>query len=373
VPLLVAIAASWLRWLCAAATIGIRSLAAEPNQLPSNAEARAVCELVASAGAYSNLARIAEGLGLRTVDFNELARDLAAAPERKPGAVDVRQRIDLDNDGTDDTARPAYSGTARFLHVWVRWKSEGEEAYAPIAGQLPEGDFRWLRGMAALTWGRQTYLILYADQATRFPGAIVYLDSAQNTLLVCEFGRQVARTMRPISPAWHALCRRAGGLTAAGRIAFAAKPSISADMVGRQLEVSETHPRGAAVLDFDNDGQPDTIVALEYSSGAGPGCAITYFALSDTKTEKLLLGERNERLLRLQHMPHRQCHFAHHAWFRHAGKVYFERYFLDSDLPRFDESFIHDVFLIERDKTSPVCTADFRVSHSIKQYGVVFR
>jgi len=118
----------------------------------------------------------------------------------------------------------------------------------------------------------------------------------------------------------------------------------------------ETSMAGHAPVDVDNDGQPDDLAELEYSSGAGRGCDFNYFEAVDGDGTVLSSNKTlRESLARLQHIGlegvrMRSCGNIQNRLIRFAGRTYYERNLINT---RTDD---HWVASMEKGQVKRVCT-----------------
>ncbi len=327
-----------------AAGASVKRMAA---RLPSAAEARAVCGMVAARGPALAPALVREGV------------------------------LDANNDGTRDAVTVVTrEGTMRGEDLQFRPRVAFEDA--PVAEVRPEGfqpgDYlpfgaRWL------PWRGKVYTLYFDAEDLRVPSYLGYIDATNAEHLVCDFASSEKETFRPVGRDADALCRA----VTQGQVSYAAV----AEMQESDPELSsgrwKTRVAGRLSVDFANRGTPVPLALLELESGAGRGCTFGYFdALEDGKIASN--GETHAALMRLQDVElHNEggqvytasrCDGSAPRWFTRDGVTYLD--IVGGSDVRGTEPF-HQVRVVRGTEVATVCKGAFAVHWSVKSMGAEFR
>ena len=316
-------------------------------RLPTPAEARAVCGMVAARGAAIAPALVREGV------------------------------LDANNDGVRDAVTVvAREGTMRGEDLQFRRRVAFEDS--AVAEVVPEGfqpgDYlpfgaRWL------PWRGKVYTLYFDAEDLRVPSFLGYIDATNSEHLVCDFASSDKETFRPVDRNAGALCRAA----ADGQVSYASVAEMQVDDPDLPSGRWMTRVAGRVAVDFANRGTPVALALLALESGAGRGCTFGYFdAVVDGKIAAT--GEAHAALMRLQDVELRndggqvytssRCDGSTPRWFVHDGATY-----LDvaggSDV-RGAEPF-HEVRVMRGTQVGTVCKGTFAVHWSVKSIGPEFK
>ncbi len=323
---------------------GVKRAAA---RLPSPAEARAVCGMIAARGAAIAPALVRDGV------------------------------LDANNDGTRDAVTVVMrEGTMRGEDLQFRPRIPFTDS--PVAEVRPEGfqpgDYlpfgaRWL------PWRGKVYTLYFDAEDLRVPSYLGYIDATNAEHLVCDFASSDKETFRLVGRDAGALCRA----VADGQVDYAsvvemqeADPDLPS---GRWM----TRVAGRVTVDFANRGTPAPLALLALESGAGRGCTFGYFdAIVDGKIAST--GDAHAALMRLQDVELRtdsgqvytssRCDGSAPRWFVHDGATYLD--IVGGPDVRGTEPF-HEVRVLRGTQAETRCKGTFAAHWSVKSIGPEFK
>lgn len=204
---------------------------------------------------------------------------------RKDGLSEADQywSVDLDADGTKDVIVRAIEGTMRVSSVAV---IPGRPGAAPVAFDVPAAldvDPVAVHGHVYLLAGDGSRLTgLYAFNGSRFQQA-------------CEF--RVRKEDRVDLSAGRAepVCQAA----LAGQLETVpfTTPHLLGQLPPEERFASLSPLPGAATVDLDGDGRPESVLHLDYSFGGGRGCDATYLAVLNGQLNAVPDSPLNRTLL----------------------------------------------------------------------------
>lgn len=131
---------------------------------------------------------------------------------------------------------------------------------------------------------------------------------------------------------------------------------------------------GAAEIDFDNDGRKETLVLLNYESGAGAGCGYKFFELLNGAKNGFESSKRRELLLQMQGVkqeagafhPVPHCRSNVTGWFVHDGITYYETKY-PGKYPENRDQHFHTVSYIKDGKIYNVCASRFKPQAKVRK------
>lgn len=314
-----------------------------PTRLPSRDEARAVCDFVAARGPAIERVLVRDGV------------------------------LDANNDGVPDAVTVGMNEGTMHGDV-LQFRQRGAAKGSPAVDVNPQGfqpgDYlpfgaRWL------AHGGRVYTLYFDTETLRHASYLGYIDASNTERLVCDFAVTERETLRP-----------AGGRDAEGVCrAVAQKKASSAALIetedadpkmdtGRR----DTRAAGRATVDFANTGAPTLLALLAYESGAGRGCAFSYF---DTVTGDRIAssGDAHATLMKLQDVEldaqwtSGRCDGRVPRWFRHGDLVYLD---IASPADTIMDPF-HEVRLVRNGEIETRCKGEFAVRWQVKSMGPEFK
>jgi hypothetical protein len=224
------------------AALAAQERATSPLRLPSHAEARAVCDMVAM-----------RGLAVRSMLVENGA-------------------IDANNDGVVDDASVAMrEGTMRGEDLAFRPRG-APKASSPVhvtAKDFQPGDYlpfgaRWL------PYGDKIYTLYFEAEDLRYPTHLGYIAADNAERLVCDFDHSERETLRPLRDADSGLCRA----VAQGDVRYLAPAEAQetdADVAARRWN---SRVAGHVSLDYANTG---VATPLTFESGGGARLHVRLF------------------------------------------------------------------------------------------------
>jgi hypothetical protein len=322
----------------AAAPVG--AFAAEP--VPSRADARAVCEHVASRGPAIHASLVKTGV------------------------------LDANNDGVPDAVTVGVSeGTMRgdVLAFRPRGAAKGSAAVDVNPEGFQPGDYlpfgaRWL------PFGGKVYTLYFDTETLRHASYVGYIDPSNKERLVCDLLVSERETLRVAAGRdMEGLC----GAVTKGSVNAASVAERSDDDPELDIGRRETHVTGRINVDFANAGAPEPLALLAYESGAGRGCTFGYFDV--VSGDRIVSsGGAHASLMKLQSVePERErtsgsCDGAVPRWLTFGGLTYL-------DIASKSESVnpFHEVRLLRKGRVETRCKGTFAVRWQVKTMGPDFR
>lgn len=290
-----------------------------------------ICEYIA---AYVNAGR-----------FNELLGDGS-------GLYGDSTVVDLNGDGKTERVQITYEGTAHYPYMQVFDLKSG----AAVGISEPDKDFNgpWADSIGLVPFNGQTYVLHY--RIGGYPVLLTSINENFQEQIICRFANEPVETVGKGSVD-KKLC---AVILKEGHPSYL--PFMEEHSVNPQAnELIEASTEKAGMVDVDNDGKEEPIVAIQYASGAGAGCDYNYFALLNSERTSLASGRVRDLLVQMQGLE--QVHFRHPVpscrgnitgWFHLNGITYYETKFR-GDYPSSGLSAFHDVSYIIDDGVHKVC------------------
>lgn len=272
--------------------------------------------------------------------------------------------IDLDGDGKMEDVTLRCEGTAHICSLIVIDRKTGsEEALEPADGDFDD--------IGLVQFGDRTY-VLYSS-SDRYPNYIGMVRPDLSEEVVCRFRNTV--TEEPAeTPAGQQFCASLLKEKPEKRfLPFEEGHSVGESNLNDPEEQYHTmEPTGARTLDFDNDGKRESLLRVEYGSGAGAGCGYSYFELLNSRKDGIVTGSKGKLLRNLQRLtpgefhPVPYCRGNTGGWFVRNGRTYFENmYFSGSPRSKYDE--FHEVSFVDGKGFSKACKFRFTTKTSVVQ------
>jgi hypothetical protein len=321
--------------------------AASSLRLPSRAEARATCDMVAARGLAIQSMLVENGV------------------------------LDANNDGVaDDVTVAMREGTMRGEDLAFRPRG-APRASTPVdvtAKDFQPGDYlpfgaRWL------LYGGKVYTLYFEAEDLRYPSYLGYIDADNLEHLVCDFDHSERETFRPVRDADGGLC----GAVAQGDVRYLTlsdAQDADADAASRRWN---SRVAGRVSVDCANTGTPTPLALVAFESGAGRGCAFDYFdrvaggALARSGDAHALLMKLQDVKLSdqgAQDYTSGRCDGSRPRWFVRDGVTYLD--IAGGPDVRGVEPF-HEVQLLRKDRIETVCSGTFAAGWKVKSMGPEFK
>jgi hypothetical protein len=319
-----------------------------PARPPRRAEARAVCNMIAARGPAIERVLVRDGV------------------------------LDANNDGAPDSVTVAMrGGTMRGedLQFRPRGTAKGSPPVDVNPAGFQPGDYlpfgaRWLR------YRGRVYTLYFDAESLRYPSYLGYIDATNTERLVCDFASSDKETLRPVGG------RDAGPLcrtVAQGQATYASVVEMEEADPDIPSARWMTRVAGRIAIDFANRGTPAQLALLAFESGAGRGCAFSYFdVLENGKIASA--GDAHAMLMTLQGVEltnegaqvytSGRCDGGTPRWFIADGLTFLD--IAGGPDVRGGEPF-HEVRLARGTQVETRCRATFAVRWSVKSMGPGFK
>jgi hypothetical protein len=249
--------------------------------------------------------------------------------------------------------------------------SESNEEITPDASEVPPEteETRWSENIAVVPYKDGHHLLYYNDGG--FLISTTPIGAAQKNGKTCHFKTRVIELFDEKS-ADPKLCQ----LIATNRPPYI-EAQVLHSLVNNAIVAagySETTFDRALKVDFDNDGNDDVLVRLQYTSGAGRGCDYSFFDLLNARRDgfstskgRTLLQEM-QRTAKEPHMRHNvpSCSGNTTGWFRYNGITYYETKY-PGDEPKGERQKFHRVSYIKDGNIKTVCEANFKLQVTVQR------
>ncbi len=314
-------------------------------RLPSAAEARAVCRMVAARGPSIEALLIDNGV------------------------------LDANNDGVpDDVSVALRDGTMHGQDLQFRPHGAAKDS-KPVevdSKDFQPGDY-FPFGASWLPYGGKIYTLYFDGEALRYPSYLGFIDAGNVEHLLCDFSSKDDETLRAVAPDAGGLC----GAVAQKKVNYTPVD----DAAGTDLETGRwmTRAAGRVTVDFANRGSPATLAYLAFESGAGRGCVFDYYDAMDG--DKLATsGDAHATLMKLQEVKlskedadvytDGRCDGREPRWFVRGGATYLD---MAGGPDRYGDVPFHEVRRLRAGKVETLCRASFAVSWQVKSMGPEFK
>lgn len=276
---------------------------------------------------------------------------------------------DINNDGIKEVAENCQGGT---MHVPCVEFKRADGTPLPIETINYEWKSYWTYGLKSFkkneTWFR---LHSYDDNFIK-PAYISYITPKNNEYVVCEFESKAVEEFSPNNKIQDSneLCHEVmdGNSSKIKVIKLTDKPLINRSDI-RDLGRYETGLERQGYVDYDNDGSPNYIGELEYSSGAGRGCDYNYFdELSKDRTSFIESDDRT-RLLEMQNV---DLQGRHPSCGGSSGGGYINRFFSFNEIIYFEQKTRTNraIYKLEDNLIHQVCIGKTSYKTKIKSTGI---
>lgn len=310
-------------------------------------------------------------------ELNEICGEIAEldpAGRRKYGdrnheKGEGEKSYDINNDGVSETAESCHGGS---MHVpCVEFKNP-DGSKIDIETINYEWKTYWTYGLEEFNKEGKWFRLHSYDDRLEQPEYVSYITPRNNEYVVCEFENKEVEDFSPNRSITEAdeICSAImnGDSTKITSITLPESPMISrSDM--RDLGRYETGLERQGYLDYNNDGSPDYIGELEYSSSAGGGCDYNYFDELSEDRKSFIDSENRSLLLNMQTVDlegrHPNCgsswngKYMNH-FFSFDKEIYFDHRTRDS----------RGVFKIKNNKIHEICSVKKSHDTIVKSVGI---
>jgi hypothetical protein len=314
--------------------------ALSPNVL-SNAEIEDVCQFVASIPAH-----------LRRNYF------LTA------GAIDVN------NDGTFElVTETSMQGTMGGMEFDITAPDGRVMTFEPVGFEWKD---YWTFGGGWLPYKGKVYYARFKAEDFKFLSYLAFVGPDEREYVICTFDNVITETVSAFAsdPERSAFCSR---VLQEGRANYISLMPLEENRKRRYYETrkrQETHPDGYASVDFNNDGQTELLIYLEYASGAGRGCDVHYFDIMSGDGPPVNQGVKHDTLMQLQGIdlsgrPPGACGGNTVSLISENGAIYFHLKYRGKR-PGSVRQMVNDVYAINGTNISQICNTRFRQTTAVE-------
>jgi hypothetical protein len=267
--------------------------------------------------------------------------------------------IDINSDGIEERIEFQTGGTMHITNMELFNKSTGE----PISVDEADKDFAY--NIAIVPLFGEYYLLYYNDD--KYPVVATNISKNFEERVACRFDVNLKETVSKKS-ADKNLCQMLINDREFEYLEFNESHSLKPSE-----KYSESSAKNALTFDFDNDGKKESVIEIEYSSGAGRGCGYTYFDFLNKEKNKISDDEKRGLLITLQHIfkkkyrhPVPHCGGNTTGWFKYKGITYYESKYPDEGPKNSDDEF-HMVAYIKDGKVNNTCEFEFNPVVSVRK------
>ncbi len=274
---------------------------------------------------------------------------------------------DINNDGTDEIAETCWGGT---MHAPCIEYSLNNGEVLMIDAINHDWSVYGTFGLHVFNRNGKVYRFHSYDDYFTQPAYLSYVTSNNNEYVVCKFDNKEVESFEPVE-----------GIADAPEICDLLKNQDDSKITTVMLKESQDIPSAVlrdlgryetglarlGNLDYDNDGVPNLVGELEYTSGAGRGCDYNYFDELNPDKKSFTVSPERELLLEAQKVKlngrHPHCGGMNNRFFRYRNKNYYEH---NADTER-------QVLLIENNQIQQVCQVNKDFKTDIKSIGFVIQ
>lgn len=213
----------------------------------------------------------------------------------------------------------------------------------------------------------RTYTVHFSDGERRFPQYATYWSRHGSEYGVCKFSNVTIESVKK-GPA---MCSRLVK-GSKSRPDYVPYMDGSADDKSHVNGVVYSASVEVVQVDFDNDGDVDSLRKVEYGSGGSGGCNFSYFDIVADKEVEVRGGAVNEELLKMQGIAGVNfdawptCAGNDAGWVVLEGRTYFESR-LDEGEPYNEDSTFHHVAMLVNNKVETVCEFEFQKTTTVER------
>jgi hypothetical protein len=290
---------------------------------------------------------------------------------------------DMNNDGVPEIAKSCWGGTMNGPCVTYFNQSGKEIAIEQMGFEWKD---YWTYGAATFRHQGHTFFLNTKDDNLRKPSYVSYITPANREYVVCEFVNTIETTLNTRKGATPSVCSailknspmaqeiniKELGYPPYADLDKAERPTPGAAFVIENLyppellaelrlidEIivgrSETHVTAAGRIDIDNDGHPELVAELEFSSGGGRGCDFNYFEIIHVNAAKPAIARKRKQFLKMQGIENagyggRSCGNIKNRLFTFKGKTYYEKNITNNALEK------RQVAILDSGGARTICT-----------------
>lgn len=208
-----------------------------------------------------------------------------------------KSSYDFNNDGIKETAHRCYGGT--MSAPCVEFKNQNGSLIQTQTIDFEWKDY-WTFGLNAFKKNDKWYRLHSYDDQLKKPAYISFITPLNKEYIACEFSNKLNPIFKPNPHITNSqsVCDAVKNDTIVS-LNFTTN-SNNSNSRWKNIGRYETRLRSHAYLDYDNDGNQNSLVELIYSSGAGRGCDFNYFdELSDSE-DSFRANPEESLLLKMQ-------------------------------------------------------------------------
>ncbi len=273
---------------------------------------------------------------------------------------------DINNDGVDEIAKSCSGGT---MHApCVEYKNQSGEIIDIKSIYFEWNDYATF-GLRAFQQDGRVFRLHSFDDNFQKLAYLSYVTPDNNEYVLCEFENKASEKFVSRSQDGDevALCdnlQKDAQTAQINKVDFNEASALKYEDLQRARRF-ETAAGGIATLDYDNDGAPNSVVELQYASGAGRGCDYNYF--DELTEDRLGFVESTARglLLQMQDVKldnrHPNCGGMINRFFKYNGKAYYEKN-IEND---------HKIIRIENSRTKVICSTELFYKTRLKKAGLI--
>lgn len=229
---------------------------------------------------------------------------------------------DVNNDGHPETFKQCLGGTMN-TPCTDYFDHNGKQIEFEQAGF--EWKDYWTYGIRAFRFAGRTFFLHSRDDDLAELSHLSYITPMNKEYVLCEFDTLVTSAIALQSPDSDGVCQAA--LESSSSI----EPIELSDSIVQPdfLHRPETYAKGFGFVDINNDGTPEKVVELNYTSGGGRGCDNNYYELLDSSGKSLSSEKERIPFLAMQGAGDggywgRSCGHIENRLFRYKNKTYYE-------------------------------------------------
>lgn len=251
-----------------------------------------------------------------------LCEKLASEAERRLILLSQQGVEDINNDGHAETSNDCWGGTMN-TPCTDYFDQKGNPISVEQAGF--EWKDYWTYGSHVFRFNGRTYFLNTYDDGMQEPAYLSYITPANKEYVLCEFDNKKETVIGFEATAPSGVCLAA--LT--NEIEFGVlieEKKFPYPFLGR----AESSAQDVEQMDVNNDGTPELVTEVTFSSGGGRGCDFNYFEILDASRADVSNGELRTIFLKMQGIDDarywwRSCGHIENRLFIYKENTYYER------------------------------------------------
>jgi uncharacterized protein len=281
----------------------------------------------------------------------------------------IEEKFDVNNDGVEENVSCTSQGTAHVPYCQYKLP-EGKNIEIGTIGF--EWKNYWTYGLKYLGVEGKTYKLNFLDDQHEKPAYLSYITPVNEEYVVCEFENKQIETMIPNPQIDESkdicLAVQNNDLSKISYLSFTEQVESGISKQER-FQQSWSTPMKQGKLDFDNDGTLNSLVEINYASGAGRGCDFHYYDEITLDSTGFTTSESRDLLLKMQSIDLDAFHPNCGSFMIVDGQgMHGTRYFKYKDLNYYEyrTKTDHKVFLIADHTIKTVCISREKATTSLK-------